>query len=204
MDALIFAAFEALCAPLGVSGAVLEIGASPLHPSLLAMPCLAGAAERIGVGLDGAAETPGWRIEQADAHDLSRFGDGRFALVLCNSMLEHDPRFWLTLAEARRVLAPGGWLVLGVPGYGAMGTVPGAGLVRRLARLPWLGRRWRPAMEALAASSVTLGLHHFPGDYYRFSAAALREVLLEGLEAVETQTLMLPPRVLGRGRKALA
>jgi SAM-dependent methyltransferase len=201
MHRKIFEAFEAICRPLGVTGRVLEIGASPHHQTLLDLPALRGAAERIGVGLDGPAAGAGHRILHADAHDIALFADGAFDLVLCNSMLEHDPHFWLTLAEARRVAAPGGFLMFGVPGYAAMGTVPGQSTIAGLARIPLLGRRWRAAREALAASSATLGVHDFPGDYYRFSEQAMAEVLLEGLADVQTRIVLAPPRVLGWGRK---
>jgi len=33
------------------------------------------------------------------------------------AMLEHDRHFWLTIAEVRRVLAPGGRFYVGVPAY---------------------------------------------------------------------------------------
>ena len=99
-------------------------------------------------------------------------------VVLSNAMLGHDPRFWLTLREAYRVLAPGGWMVLGVPGFGGMGTVPGSQLWRRFASASPEGRAWS---EAVGASSLTLGVHNYPADYYRFSEQAMRDVLLEGL-----------------------
>ena len=194
-------AFNTICGNLVVTGRVLEIGASPNHPTLLDLPSLRNATERIGIGLDGMAVRPGYRILMADAHDLSMFPDSHFALVLCNAMLEHDPYFWRTLEEAHRVTASGGWLVFGVPGYGAMGSVPGQRVIARLARLPWIGRRWRAIMEVLSASSVTLGVHDFPGDFYRFSEQALAQVILQGLTDTSTRVLLAPPRVLGWGRK---
>ena len=190
MHPVMMEAFERLLAPLSVRGDVLEIGASPNHPTLLGLG-----------GLDGAAIGPGWEILQRDAHDLSMFPDGAFDLVASNAMLEHDPRFWRTLAEARRVLAPGGWLALGVPAFGLGGQSPFARTVRRLAGLPLIGWRWRRESEALWASSLTLGLHGFPGDYYRFSEQAMREVLLEGMKDMRVISLLTPERLIGIGRK---
>src|SRR5258708_38114803 len=115
MQAAIFQAFDTLCAGLAINGRVLEIGASPEHHTLLTMPSLANATERIGVGLDGSTQANAYSIRQASAHDLSTFADGAFQLVLSNSMLEHDPRFWLSVAEAKRVTAPSGYLIVGVP-----------------------------------------------------------------------------------------
>jgi hypothetical protein len=54
----IFDAFETVCAPLDVTGGVLEIGVSPDHRSLLDLPCLARASERVGVGLEAAFAGP--------------------------------------------------------------------------------------------------------------------------------------------------
>jgi SAM-dependent methyltransferase len=199
----IFDAFETVCAPLDVTGGVLEIGVSPDHRSLLDLPCLARASERVGVGLEAAFAGPEgrYRVLKMDANDLHAFADGAFQLVLCNSMLEHDRKFWLTLGEARRVTAPGGWLVLGVPSYGVMGDAPGRRFMGFLAAAPGLGRRFRAASDALRASSLTLGLHNFPADYFRFSERAMADILLEGLEQIETRSMLRPPRVIGVGRK---
>lgn len=204
MHPRVFQEFETICAAFAITGRVLEIGASPRHQSLLTMRSLHAASERLGVGLDGDAAGPGFRIINADAHDLSMFADGNFDLVLCNSMMEHDPQFWLTAAEARRVAASRAWLVFGVPGFGRMGTVPRTSTIRFLSRLPLIGASWRRALTALQASSPTLGLHEYPGDYYRFSEFAMAQVLLAGLEAVETRLIMEPPRVIGIGRKPAA
>ncbi len=196
--------FRDLCRPLAISGRVLEIGVSTSHPALLDMPELKDALSRTGVGLEAGFEGATFTALQADAHDLSGFDSGAFQLVVSNAMLEHDPRFWLTLAEARRLTAPGGWMVFGAPSYGPMGSVPGRRLVGRLARWPLIGKRWRLRRDALAASSLTLGVHRYPEDYYRFSAAAMGEVILGGLVELEVRTILSPPRVIGRGRKPLS
>jgi ubiquinone/menaquinone biosynthesis C-methylase UbiE len=56
----------------------------------------------------------GWSIQLGTGHDLL-WPDGYFDLVLCNSVLEHDPAFWKTLAEMKRVLK--GHIVIGVPAF---------------------------------------------------------------------------------------
>jgi SAM-dependent methyltransferase len=201
MHPVIFEAFEKLCAPLAIRGRVLEIGASPHHRSLLTMPALAQAVERIGIGLDGAMEGDFYSIRHGNANDLSAFADGSFELVMSNSMLEHDPKFWLSAAEGRRVTAPGGYLAICVPGYGKMGAVPARRLFKRLSGLPFIGARRRQEFAAAAASSLTLGVHNFPGDYYRFSEQAMRDVIFEGMEVISTDMLFQPPRVVGLARK---
>lgn len=38
-----------------------------------------------------------------------------FDLIVCNSVLEHIPKFWLAVAEMQRILAPGGIVWVSVP-----------------------------------------------------------------------------------------
>ena len=51
-----------------------------------------------------------------NGHELStRWPEPHFDLVLCCDTLEHDNMFWLTVAEMRKVLKPGGWMLITVP-----------------------------------------------------------------------------------------
>ena len=196
MHERIFAAFDRICRARGAGGDVLEIGAMPSPTTLLCLPALAHARSRVGVNLAGDASYDGFRIVGANANDLRGFANASFDTVLANSVLEHDARFWRTLAEMRRVARPGALIAIGVPAYGPRGR---GRPLERLARLPVTGRlvrRWAPGA---IASTPTLVVHDFPGDYYRFSPQAMREVLLDGLEACEIETLMTPPRLVGSG-----
>ena len=197
MHSAVFACFERICRRQRITGRVLEIGARPRADTLLRLPSLAGAAERLGLDLDGPHEWQGMRIMAGNANRMTEFADDSFDAVLSNSVLEHDPRFWLTLTEMRRVLKPGGLIAIGVPGYGAMGDTP----LRRLFAL----LRYCPGLATgaglLRASSATLGLHPAPGDYYRFSEQAMGEVVLEGYRDVGVERLLMPPRFIGWGRK---
>ncbi|MBS0208510.1 MAG: class I SAM-dependent methyltransferase [Planctomycetes bacterium] len=51
------------------------------------------------------------RIERVDAKELP-YGDGRFATIMSNSIVHHIPEPRLLLADACRVLAPGGLLFI--------------------------------------------------------------------------------------------
>lgn len=197
MHSVVFACFERICRQQRIAGRVLEIGARPRADTLLSLPSLAGASERLGLDLDGPHDWQGMRILAGNANRMAEFADGSFDAVLSNSMLEHDPRFWLTLGEIHRVLKPGGLVAIGVPGYGAMGEMP----LRRLIGLLRFCPGFATGADLLRASSATLGLHPAPGDYYRFSEQAVREVFLEGYRDAGVERVLKPPRFIGWGRK---
>jgi len=196
MHATVFSAFERLCRAHGVGGRVLEIGAMASPDTLLELPAL-GGTEKVGINLD---PQPDPRIVAGNANAMAMFADESFDLVLCNSMLEHDARFWLTLAEIRRVLRSGGVAMLGVPGYAVA-----RGTGKRLASMA--SRAWPAAMPGgtwlagKAAATPTLNVHNYPADYYRFSAQAMRDVLLEGFDVLAIEEVMHPPRIIGFGRR---
>lgn len=202
MHPTIYAEFNSICQTMKITGHVLEIGASPHHQCLLGLPALDTAKTRIGIGLDGALQTERYEIIHRNAHDLSCFADATFDLILCNSMMEHDPQFWRTLAEAYRVAAKGAWFVYGVPGYSAGGVLKLPRFWRLLSKLPLIGHECKSLGQGLQASTLTLAVHNYPADYYRFSEQAMAEVLLCGLERIETHLVMNPPRVIGRGQKS--
>lgn len=199
MHPIVFAAFERHCAALKPAGAVLEIGAEARADTLLNLPSLAATKSREGIN---PAPQPAGRypIHAGTGNSMPEFADGSFDLVLCNSVLEHDASFWLTLSEIRRVVRPGGAVVLGVPGYSTRGG-PGRGLARLASRLWREGLPGGALFAGLAAATPTLNVHNYPGDYYRFSVQAMREVLLKGFEVMALEELMLPPRIIGVGRK---
>ncbi len=193
-----YAAIERICSERRAGGAVLEIGAVPSDDSLLCMSCLAGAPEKIGVSLHGACHYRDFDILEVNSNSMDCFPDQRFDTVLCNSTLEHDPFFWKTLAEIRRVAKPGALVLIGVPGY-AEAPATWKRILRTPDRLPLVGRLVRRRLEPLLASTPTLAPHYFPGDYYRFGRQAVEQVLCAGLRAVEIRTLMMPPRFIGSG-----
>jgi SAM-dependent methyltransferase len=48
------------------------------------------------------------------------FGDASFPAVVCSQVIEHIPRCPGLWGEIRRVITPGGLLVLGTPDYGRL------------------------------------------------------------------------------------
>jgi len=46
-------------------------------------------------------------------------------------------------------------------------------------------------------ATITFQIHDAPGDYYRFSPQAFKEVLFEDFDNVEVHEIMLPPRIIG-------
>jgi SAM-dependent methyltransferase len=176
-------------------GDVLELGATATADTLLTLPALRDARSKVGLGLTGGRGAD-FTILRGNANHMP-FAAGRFDTILCNSMLEHDRRFWLTLAEIRRVARPGAVVILGVPGYVVARRSRMLHLLEHLGvpRLPVIGRR----LEVALASTPTLVVHDFPGDYYRFSAQAMREVLLAGLREVAITEVLSPPRLIGSG-----
>lgn len=201
MHPSVFSAFDRLCRARKCGGDVLEIGAMPSEETLLCLPSLSGARRRIGVNIAGPSSIRGSEILHANANDLrglDGFSDESFDTVLCNAVLEHDPRFWRTLAEMKRLLRPGGIMGIGVPGFAKL---PVERRVSKVARI--LSSFGVPArvLDPWRASTMTLVIHNHPGDYYRFSPQAVAEVFLEGLVETEVHTVLVPPRIIGLGMK---
>lgn len=55
-----------------------------------------------------------------NAHAMT-FHSETFGVVVSTSSLEHDDAFWFTMFEINRVLTPGGYLILSVPGWRGCG-----------------------------------------------------------------------------------
>lgn len=195
----VYRQFDRICARRKAGGAVLEIGAMPSPTTLLTLPSLQHATEKIGINIEGPSSYGDIRILQANSNDMERFPAARFDTVLSNSTLEHDKFFWKTLAEIRRVTKPGGLVVLGAPGFARPTSEKWA---KRVARnVPIAGRIIQRRFESWFASTSTLHVHNFPGDYYRFSAQTFREVFFEGMTDFEVFSVLIPPRIIGAATK---
>lgn len=204
MHPSVFQAFDDICRRSSAGGDVLEIGATPDPDTLLCLPSLSRAVSRTGINLElgrEGGEIAGMSILRMDANAMTAFADESFDTVLSNATLEHDPWFWKTLAEIRRIARPGALVVIGVPGYDAQPSGIGRSLLRVFGATPMLKNLLRDRREAIQAATPTLVVHNYPGDYYRFSVQAMREVLCAGLEDVRVETIMMPPRIIGYGFK---
>ncbi len=198
MHPSVFNVFEEICARHVISGSVLEIGATPDESTLLNLPALAGVSEKTGINRIAGTRFRDFNILEGNANDMANFPNGHFDVVLCNAVLEHDPFFWKTLSEIRRVTRTGGLVVIGTPGYGEL---PFENILRRIcAKFSWLSGNVDGF--ALQHSTLTLGVHDFPGDYYRFSEQAYREVFFEGMKEVVVRSVLVPPRIIGSGIRA--
>lgn len=99
-----------LCAPLLPDGRVLDLGCGVGHSFRELVP-----RESVGVDLDPAALAG--QARETHVADMRRlpFADGSFQSVLSVQSIEHVPDPECALAEAVRVLVPGGRAVLVTP-----------------------------------------------------------------------------------------
>lgn len=152
----------------------LEVGGLMGADSLLRFPELAGA-ERYCLNLVDMPSDGKITSVTGNANDMRGvFKDDMFDLVLCCATLEHDKHFWLSVGEMKRVLRPGGLLVISVPGY------------------------VQDAERDQGRATHTYRVH-YKFDYYRFSEQAVREVFFEGMRRVRVKPIMFPPRLIGHG-----
>ncbi|MCA9214329.1 MAG: class I SAM-dependent methyltransferase [Planctomycetales bacterium] len=201
MHPRIYERFERICAQHKWSGRVLEVGTIPDQKSLLRMRCLEGVREKLGLDLNGPFDCDGIPVVKGNANDLP-FEDNSFDGVLCHAVIEHDPFFWRTVSEARRVAKPGGLIVFGGP---AFVELTGESIRQRIAKWPItrkLAKKSR-VVDCVINSTLCFRVHAAPGDYYRFGEQAFKEVILEGLDEIQTCVMMTPPRIIGIGRKPL-
>jgi SAM-dependent methyltransferase len=154
--------------------AALEVGGVMGPKSLLSFPELADAS-RFCLNLVEMADADGIKAVTGNASNMP-FKSKQFDLVLSNATLEHDKHFWLSLREMKRVLRPGGLLIIGVPGY-------------------------VEDPESDHGRSTHTYRVHYSFDYYRFSEQAVREVFFDGMKRASARVVPNPPRIIGWGWK---
>jgi ubiquinone/menaquinone biosynthesis C-methylase UbiE len=87
------------------AGRVLEVGGRTGGRSLVRCPELE-RAELVCLNVDQQRSEGSVRFVQGNGNDMVMFDAESFDVVTSNAMLEHDRRFWLSLGEMRRILAP--------------------------------------------------------------------------------------------------
>ena len=167
------------------SGPYLQIGVGV--PDQCALVRLAGERHALGQGLEPGSSAEGIVCHVGGPADLGQFADGQFETVLWNDALAHDRAFWRTLDELRRILAPGGTLILSVPGFSNAPDRAGVTVA---------GPKGNPIPD----TTPTYRIHGAP-DFWRISPQAMRQVVLEGFEAVDIKVSSMPPRIFGIGVK---
>lgn len=215
----VFQSFNRLLAEKGVGDHVLEIGAVLTPNSLLNLPVFRESSTRLGINLNRSGKYPddatkpvkdtqnlcnSFTVIEGNANHMDCFDDNQFDTIICNAVFEHDKFFWRTMDEVRRVGKPNALVVVGVPGYDEPENIHletlkdkiryylNFGSRNLLNRLGGLADKFFPG-------TLTVPIHNCPGDYYRFSPQALRQVIFEGMKDVEIFSIQIPPRIVGMG-----
>jgi SAM-dependent methyltransferase len=195
MHSIVFAHYERLLERFPPGERVLEIGATPYTAQSFAG--MLPGREYVGLNIEGASEGDGWRIIEGNGHALP-FDDESVDAVICNATLEHDEAFWLTVAETRRVIRPGGIFYVGAPGFtGRRGRI--VDLAFRVSRkAPRVGnfKLWGRLI-----ATQTYPFHGAPDDYWRFSPNAFHDVILAGFEVLDLAEVFVPPRIVAAGSR---
>jgi ubiquinone/menaquinone biosynthesis C-methylase UbiE len=189
MHPLILTHFRNLAAKYAISGPYLEIGAAAGDQAVLAGDYFRQSECHV-LRLDGPSQKtmkPWITYNVGNSNDMrSIFSDGHFGAVISNAVLEHDTYFWKSLDEMKRILRPGGFLLIGVPGFAPISTLK----AEVVSEEEYTGR-----------STPTFDVHRAPYDYWRFGQDAIEQVFFEGLQIKEIETIMVPPRFIGAAQK---
>lgn len=173
------------CAPVGK---ILSVGDSAVDHAILNMPYFRSNKDKIDAqGINLSESQCGtynhFTIHHGNANRMPQHEDESFDCVISFMMCEHNPEFWLALAEMRRVLKKGGALIVGVPGYHTSAQIPAV-----------------PQCDDNYPMSLTYGCHGDP-DCYRFSPHFFKYVVFKDFSKQVLFDVLLPPRLIGLGYK---
>lgn len=187
MRAKVIEEYATLFRTHALAGPVLEIGGGSRNGAVTSASFLEGLERHVVVSGDGG-EAAGVHFHAGEPNDLAPlFDDACFSTVIWDRALERDARFWLTAAEIRRVLAPGGTLVLCTRGFAKTNKFG--------VKVVGAGGKSIPFLTATAAVAAT------GGDYLRFSPQGLRRVVLDGLEVKELRSSFMTPHLFAVAQK---
>ena len=170
-----------------IAGPVLEITGGGRDGAIAQAPFLQGVERHVVIAGEGG-EAGGLHFHKGNPNDLTPlFDDACFSAVIWDRALERDPRFWLTAAEIRRVLAPGGSLVVCTRGFGktnkfGVKVVGGSG-------------------NPITFMTATAAMAAAGADHLRFSPQGLRRVVLDGFDVKELRSSFMTPHLFAVAQK---
>ena len=180
--------YETLFRTHDLSGPVLEIAGAGRDGAIAQAPFLQGMERHVLVGTEGG-EAGGVHFHKGNPNDLAPlFDDACFSTVIWDRAVERDARFWLTAAEIRRVLVPGGTLVVCTRGF-AKANKFGIKVV---------GASGNPIPFLTATAAVSPA----GGDHMRLSPQGLRNLVLNGFEVTELRSAFMTPHLFAVARTA--
>jgi hypothetical protein len=169
-------------------GPVLEIAVDVRDLAVPSIEHFHGEQRHV-IGLGGGVQLEGVTSHASHPHDMrGLFADGSVGTVISNKALAHDPMFWQTVDEIRRVLVPGGLASFVTPCFSKAPNEAGVIAV---------GRKGNPVADV----TVTYRVHASP-DFWRISPQAMKNVILAGFDVQEVRVKMMPPYVFGVGIKS--
>jgi hypothetical protein len=180
--------FQTLAETHNARGPYLEVCVGPPKNAVLLDDYFSG--ERQAIGPEAATEINGVTFNRGNPNDMrDLFEDGRFSTVLWNGALAYDKYFWRSLDEIKRVVAPGGVLIVAAPGYSKKAK---------------FGQKVVGAKDSpIDNATVTPRVHSSRPDYWRVSPQAMKQTILEGFDVREVHTSMLAPWVFAVGVKPI-
>jgi len=177
--------YNKIISDVAPTGNILAVGDSARDHAILNMQYFKDNRENINaIGINIVKSHCGpfnhFEIKYCNAHNIE-YPDGYFDSVLSIMMLEHDPEFWLSVNEMKRVLKNGGSFIIGIPGF----------------------------VNPIKISSDKFHLgngticyeNHGDPDCYRFSPHAFEYFIFKGMDRVRIFYSKLPPRLIGTGYK---
>jgi SAM-dependent methyltransferase len=187
MNPIISEHFQTLGEKYKMAGPFLEVGAAGGQHAILSGRYFDQRPDRFAINLIETKQENGISFVECNSNDMrGSFEDNYFGTVMSNAVLEHDQYFWRSLDEMKRVLAPGGLLVIGAPAF-----IPIEQTKATITGLP----------EGQTAT-ITYDVHARP-DFWRFSRQAFSFVICEGLDMLELRVVSIIPSLVCVARKPL-
>lgn len=177
--------YNYIISKLKPTGKIFSVGDSALPHAILNLPYFRENIDKIDpVGLNLPGQGIGvfehFEVKAGNAHHVE-YDDETFDCVVSFMMLEHDPEFWMSLSEMRRVLKKGGLMIIGIPGYVPEPTIKSSDFTS-------------------GSGTITYETHGNP-DCYRFSPHWCEYVAFNKFENIEINMVKLPVRLITSGYK---